>query len=159
MIAMALILGPRLLIADEPTTALDVTVQAQILELVARLKEEMGTSVLLVTHDLGVVAEACDRVLVMYAGQIVERASVADLFRAPRHPYTRGLLDSLPRLDPGPLAAIPGAVPDPHAFPSGCRFHPRCGRVEDRCRSAAPALEDDGDRAVRCHFPIEDGEP
>lgn len=134
MIAMALINKPKLLIADEPTTALDVTVQAQILELIADLQKEMGMSVVLITHDLGVIAEVCDEVAVMYAGRIVERASVYDLFANPRHAYTRGLLDSIPRLDSVPktkLKAIPGNVPGIADFKPGCRFAERSGRTHD----------------------------
>jgi oligopeptide/dipeptide ABC transporter ATP-binding protein len=131
MIAMALINTPKLLIADEPTTALDVTVQAQILELIADLQQEMGMSVILITHDLGVIAEVCDEVAVMYAGRIVEQASVFDLFANPRHAYTQGLLESIPRLDSKPktlLKAIPGNVPGIADFKSGCRFAERSGR-------------------------------
>ncbi len=132
MIAMALINTPKLLIADEPTTALDVTVQAQILELIADLQQEMGMSVILITHDLGVIAEVCDEVAVMYAGRIVEQASVFDLFANPRHAYTQGLLESIPRLDSKPktlLKAIPGNVPGIADFKSGCRFAERSGRA------------------------------
>lgn len=132
MIAMALINTPKLLIADEPTTALDVTVQAQILELIADLQKEMGMSVVLITHDLGVIAEVCDEVAVMYAGRIVERASVFDLFANPRHAYTQGLLESIPRLDSKPktlLKAIPGNVPGIANFKPGCRFAERSGRA------------------------------
>ncbi len=131
MIAMALINTPKLLIADEPTTALDVTVQAQILELIADLQKEMGMSVILITHDLGVIAEVCDEVAVMYAGRIVEQASVFDLFANPRHAYTQGLLESIPRLDSKPktlLKAIPGNVPGIADFKPGCRFAERSGR-------------------------------
>lgn len=131
MIAMALINKPRLLIADEPTTALDVTVQAQILELIADLQKEMGMSVVLITHDLGVIAETCDEVAVMYAGRLVERAGVHELFARPRHAYTQGLLDSIPRLDSTPktrLTAIPGNVPGIAEFRTGCRFAARSGR-------------------------------
>ena len=144
MIAMALACRPALLIADEPTTALDVTVQAQILELLERLQEELGMAVLLVTHDLGVVAETADRVVVMYAGQVVETATVEDLFQAPRHPYTAGLLASRPRLGERHerLRVIPGSVPDPLDPPSGCRFHPRCPCAIERCVVEMPALEE-----------------
>lgn len=134
MIAMALINKPKLLIADEPTTALDVTVQAQILTLIADLQKEMGMSVVLITHDLGVIAEVCDEVAVMYAGRIVERAGVYDLFANPRHAYTRGLLDSIPRLDSVPktkLKAIPGNVPGIADFKPGCRFAERSGRTHN----------------------------
>ena len=134
MIAMALINKPRLLIADEPTTALDVTVQAQILELIADLQREMGMSVVLITHDLGVIAETCDEVAVMYAGRVVERAPVHALFARPKHAYTRGLLDSIPRLDSTPktrLKAIPGSVPSLENLNAGCRFAARSGLVHD----------------------------
>ncbi len=143
MIAMALSCGPSLLIADEPTTALDVTVQAGILDLLRRLQKESGMAVLLITHDMGVVAEMARRVLVMYAGQIVEEAGVSDLFERPLHPYSAALLESVPRLDAprGRLRAIPGAVPDPRAFPAGCRFHPRCPIAVPECRDAVPPLE------------------
>jgi peptide/nickel transport system ATP-binding protein len=140
MIAMALACNPRLLIADEPTTALDVTIQAQILGLMRSLRNETGTAIILITHDLGVVAELADDVLVMYAGRIVERASVAALFADPQHPYTIGLLGSVPRLDAAQerLAAIEGQVPNPMAPVAGCRFHPRCPFVIDRCRREDP---------------------
>ncbi len=153
MIAMALACRPAVLVADEPTTALDVTVQAQILELLAGLRRELGMAVLLITHDLGVVAESADRVAVMYAGQVVETADVRALFARPLHPYTSGLLASLPRLGRGraPLRAIPGQVPDPVAFPAACRFHPRCPLAVDVCRREMPALEPyAGGRAARC---------
>jgi len=145
MIAMALCCGPDLLIADEPTTALDVTIQAQILELLARLQQQTGMSVLLITHDLGVVAENAHHVVVMYASRIVETADVGPLFARPLHPYTQGLLRSLPRLGRRRrrLEVIGGNVPDPLAFPRGCKFHPRCpiGRDDPRCQTAEPPLE------------------
>jgi oligopeptide/dipeptide ABC transporter ATP-binding protein len=143
MIAMALSCSPSLLVADEPTTALDVTIQAGILDLLRRLQEENGMSILLITHDMGVVAEMARRVYVMYAGQIVEEAPVVDLFENPLHPYTRGLLESLPHLHaPGErLHAISGSVPDPGAMPAGCRFHPRCALAAPECRAAVPALD------------------
>lgn len=153
MIAMALACRPALLIADEPTTALDVTIQAQILELLQRLRRELGMAVLLITHDLGVVAETADRVAVMYAGQVVEYSTVRAIFRTPRHPYTAGLLASLPKLgeESDRLRVIPGQVPDPARFPSGCRFHPRCPVAMDRCRGEAPELRDMGNgHLVRC---------
>jgi oligopeptide/dipeptide ABC transporter ATP-binding protein len=142
MIAMALACGPRLLIADEPTTALDVTIQAQILDLLRRLREETGTAIILITHDLGVIAELADDVVVMYAGQIVERAPVKRLFDAAQHPYTIGLLGAIPELDRrrARLATIEGTVPDLSATLAGCRFAPRCPFAEPRCRSEAPAL-------------------
>jgi oligopeptide/dipeptide ABC transporter ATP-binding protein len=153
MIAMALACRPAVLIADEPTTALDVTIQAQILELLGRLQGELGMAVLLITHDLGVVAENADRVAVMYAGQIVEYADVRALFARPLHPYTAGLLASLPRLGQSRerLRVIPGQVPDPADFPAGCRFHPRCPLAQERCRREVPELLATGDgRTVRC---------
>ncbi len=140
MIAMALALDPDLLIADEPTTALDVTIQAQILQLIDRLNRERGLAVILITHDLGVVAEVADRVLVMYAGQVVEDATLDEIFYAPKHPYTWGLLGSLARLDQprtARLAQIPGAPPSLLAPPSGCRFAPRCSHVFEECTGAA----------------------
>ena len=157
MIAMALACNPALLIADEPTTALDVTVQAQILLLMKELQEEFGSAILIITHDLGVIAETADQVVVMYAGQIVEDAKVGPLFRSPLHPYTQGLMKSVPHLDligrGGRLPSIPGNVPDPAHHPEGCRFHPRCEFVQDRCRSENPRLETvDSERQVRCHF-------
>jgi oligopeptide/dipeptide ABC transporter ATP-binding protein len=144
MIAMALACEPRLLIADEPTTALDVTVQAQILQLMAALQRETGMGMVLITHDLGVVAEVADEVAVMYAGRIVERAPVGTLFEAPEHPYTVGLLGSIPRLDAerARLAAIEGQVPSPLAPPPGCRFEPRCPFGDAGCRVAEPALRE-----------------
>ena len=144
MIAMALACGPRLLIADEPTTALDVTIQAQILDLLRRLREETGTAIILITHDLGVIAELADDVVVMYAGQIVERAPVRRLFEAAQHPYTIGLLGAIPELDRrrARLATIEGTVPDLSAELPGCRFAPRCPFAEPRCRADAPALRE-----------------
>jgi oligopeptide/dipeptide ABC transporter ATP-binding protein len=141
MIAMALACEPKLLIADEPTTALDVTVQAQILDLLRVLQSDLGMSIVLITHDLGVVAEMAQRVVVMYAGQIVERATVGDLFKRPRHPYTAGLLRSIPRLDGDgstELEPVEGSVPDALNFPSGCKFHPRCRFAMERCSVEAP---------------------
>ncbi|HEX7120221.1 MAG TPA: ABC transporter ATP-binding protein [Longimicrobiales bacterium] len=153
MIAMAISCEPELLIADEPTTALDVTIQAQILELLAELRERLGMAMILITHDLGVVAEVCDRVIVMYAGQVMERADVDALFRDPRHPYTEGLLKAIPRLGRpvDRLAVIPGSVPNPTAWPVSCRFHPRCPYGWDLCVESAPDLFGaDGDHASRC---------
>ena len=146
MIAMALACRPALLIADEPTTALDVTIQAQILDLLRQLRRELGMAVLLITHDLGVVAETADRVAVMYAGQVVEYCAVRQAFRSTRNPYTAGLLASLPRLGlrSDRLRVIPGNVPNPTRFPSGCRFHPRCPLAVERCRSEEPTLRDVG---------------
>nr|WP_272867956.1 ABC transporter ATP-binding protein [Azohydromonas sediminis] len=144
MIAMALACEPRLLIADEPTTALDVTIQAQILELMATLQRDSGTAVILITHDLGVVAEVADDVVVMYAGRIVERAPVQALFDAPQHPYTVGLLGAIPRLDvmQHRLASIEGQVPDPLRRPPGCRFAERCPFADAQCHAAEPPLRD-----------------
>jgi peptide/nickel transport system ATP-binding protein len=153
MIAMALACDPELLIADEPTTALDVTVQAQILDLLRALQRDFGTAILLITHDLGVVAEMADDVVVMYAGQVVEQAPVARLFDQPQHPYTIGLLGSVPRLDreQARLNAIDGTVPDPLRMPPGCRFSPRCPFAIDRCRAEAPPLAAiAGDHAAAC---------
>jgi oligopeptide/dipeptide ABC transporter ATP-binding protein len=142
MIAMALACNPKLLIADEPTTALDVTIQAQILDLMRALREELGTAIILITHDLGVIAELADDVIVMYAGQVVERCSVERLFAEPQHPYTIGLLGSIPRLhlERERLDAIEGFVPDAAALPAGCRFHPRCPFAVDKCRQEVPPL-------------------
>ncbi len=157
MIAMALACEPKLLIADEPTTALDVTIQAQILELLASLRQKLGMAVMLITHDLGVVAEFADEVVVMYAGRVVERASVRELFAKPLHPYTRGLLRSVPSYGDNARAArlptIPGVVPDLRRLPSGCRFRDRCDRAFDRCAAEEPALRERGDgRLARCHL-------
>jgi oligopeptide/dipeptide ABC transporter ATP-binding protein len=142
LIALALAGEPEVLIADEPTTALDVTVQAQILELLGALRTSRGMGLLLVTHDLGLVAGHADRVAVMYAGRIVEEATVSGLFARPAHPYTRALLAAVPRVDgpPAPPQPIPGSVPDPSAWPGGCRFHPRCPDVIARCRTESPTL-------------------
>jgi oligopeptide/dipeptide ABC transporter ATP-binding protein len=143
MIAIALACNPKLLIADEPTTALDVTIQAQILELLLGLRDEFGMAVIIITHNMGVVAEMADRVLVMYAGKIVEAAAVDDLFEAPAHPYTRGLLDSIPAIDETRtrLRTIPGILPNPGALPPGCRFAPRCGWRIAACATASPPLD------------------
>jgi peptide/nickel transport system ATP-binding protein len=142
MIAMAMSCEPKLLIADEPTTALDVTIQAQILDLMRKLKEERGTAIMLITHDLGVVAEMCDRVVVMYAGKVVEEADVFDIFENPKHPYTQGLLHSIPKLrrKTERLQSIPGNVPTPGNMPSGCKFAPRCSHAMDVCREQEPDL-------------------
>ncbi|HWK44563.1 MAG TPA: ABC transporter ATP-binding protein [Stellaceae bacterium] len=152
MIAIALACNPSLLIADEPTTALDVTIQAQILDLIENLQAELGMSVLFVTHNLGVVAEIADRVVVMYAGRVVEEGDVHALFDAPRHPYTKALMASIPRPEEGArdrtrrLAAIPGNVPSATALPAGCAFAPRCPLAVEACAAAVPALVDTGDR-------------
>ncbi len=153
MIAMALACNPRVLIADEPTTALDVTIQAQILSLLNDLKREMGTAIILITHDLGVVAETADNVMVMYAGQAVEHADVRRLFKNPKHPYTLGLLKSIPRIDVDTdrLYNIRGMIPAPEDYPKGCRFSPRCDECMDRCALEAPPLVDTGEgHWVRC---------
>ncbi|GAB4210989.1 MAG: ABC transporter ATP-binding protein [Sandaracinaceae bacterium] len=157
MIAMAIACGPRVLVADEPTTALDVTIQAQVLELLRTLRDETGMAVLLITHDLGVVAEVADEVAVMYAGRIVERAPVRVLFNSPRHPYTRALLRSMPSRafrigDRAPLRlpTIAGVVPSLGAWPKGCRFQDRCDVVEGRCRAEEPSLRRVGDAEVAC---------
>jgi oligopeptide/dipeptide ABC transporter ATP-binding protein len=155
MIAMALSCQPQLLVADEPTTALDVTIQAQILTLMLKLKNETRTAVVLITHDLGVVSEVCDRVAIMYAGLIVEEAPVQEIFKEPLHPYTRGLIAAIPgRGRPGEeLATIAGSVPDLVQPPDGCRFHPRCPLREPVCRRHTPPLETRGDgRRVACHL-------
>ncbi|MGZ9709558.1 ABC transporter ATP-binding protein [Glaciimonas sp. GNP009] len=157
MIAMALLCKPGLLICDEPTTALDVTIQAQILDLMRDLKREQGTSILMITHDLGVVAEMCERVVVMYAGQVVEQSTVRDLFDAPAHPYTQALMRARPALDsiPGqPLMAIPGSVPLPGSVATGCRFAARCPKADDRCRALMPALQPvKSNHLARCWYP------
>jgi oligopeptide/dipeptide ABC transporter ATP-binding protein len=155
VIAMALVMNPALVIADEPTTALDVTIQAQILELLAELQKQFGTSILLITHDLGVVAETVSRVIVMYGGEVVEEASVRDLFAAAHHPYTEGLLSAMPQVgqERERLATIPGTVPPPTAWPTGCRFHDRCPYAWDRCAAEHPPLYQIGSGHVsRCHL-------
>ncbi len=163
MIAMALSCRPSLIIADEPTTALDVTIQAQILDLLASLRDEFETSILLITHDLGVVAQFADEVIVMYAGRIAERATAAELFASPQHPYTNGLLASVPRLDLASLrprlATIRGVVPNLATLPPGCRFQDRCDRVLETCRTVDPELSGSsgatqGRHAWACHNPV-----
>jgi oligopeptide/dipeptide ABC transporter ATP-binding protein len=152
VIAMALSCAPELVIADEPTTALDVTVQARVLALLRELQDDTGVAIVLITHDLGVIAEMADRVAVMYAGQIVERAPIEELFTRPRHPYSAGLMGAIPVVGQGRrLVDIPGVVPAPHALPAGCRFHPRCPHAEPgRCDTAPPPLEAAAGREVRC---------
>ncbi|MDR1765836.1 MAG: ABC transporter ATP-binding protein [Lachnospiraceae bacterium] len=155
MIAIALVNHPKLIIADEPTTALDVTIQAQILALMKHLMAEYRTSIMFITHDLGVVAEVADRVLVMYAGQVVEEATVEELFREPMHPYTQGLMNSTIRIDQeeGMLPTIDGVVPTLAEMPDGCRFHPRCPHAKALCRSESPDVRSLGARRrVRCHM-------
>ena len=155
MIAMAIACNPKLLIADEPTTALDVTIQAQILHLLRRLRDETGMALLLITHDMGVVAETAERVSVMYAGRQVENRAVETLFTAPRHPYTAALLDALPDRAQrhGRLPAIPGTVPGIDNRPTGCLFHPRCAHAQTECRTREPALQPDGAGQLRCFHP------
>ncbi|MHA6630873.1 ABC transporter ATP-binding protein [Pseudonocardia sichuanensis] len=155
MIAIALICEPRLLIADEPTTAVDVTIQAQILELLRALSRDRGTAVLFITHDLGVVAELCDRMVTLYAGEAVEAGAVDDVLRSPQHPYTSGLLQAIPRIEDRHrvLRTIPGRVPAPSAVPTGCVFHPRCGHATTECADRRPelaALPGGSPRLVRC---------
>jgi oligopeptide/dipeptide ABC transporter ATP-binding protein len=162
MIAVALASDPDLLLADEPTTALDVTIQAQVLELLAELRRRLGLTVVLITHDLAVVAECSDRVAVMYAGQIVELARVGELFERPAHPYTRGLIASMPRLGGGIVQGMAGGIPEPLDLPDGCTFHPRCPRVFERCRRQAPDLYETsgGARRSRCFLALdEEGSP
>lgn len=152
MIAIAMSCNPEILIADEPTTALDVTIQAQILELMKDLQIKMNMSIVLITHDLGVVAEMCDRVIVMYAGEVIEEAAIVDLFDQPKHPYTKGLLASLPDINEQKeyLSSIPGMVPAPGSMPRGCRFAPRCPMVHDRCTEAPPLVETESGSKVKC---------
>lgn len=161
MIAMALSCTPTLLIADEPTTALDVTVQAQILDLLREIRQEHGTAILLITHDLGVVAEICDNVAVMYAGRIVEEAPVVNLFKNPRHPYTWGLLNSLPTLDRSRLQPIEGQPPTITEIPAGCAFEPRCAKRMPHCTAAFPPVSvENGLHAVTCYlYPTPDSPP
>jgi peptide/nickel transport system ATP-binding protein len=145
VIAMALSCNPSLLIADEPTTALDVTIQAQILDLMLSLQRELGMAIVLITHDLGVIAQVCDEVVVMYAGRVAEQGPVEEIFRRPTHPYTRGLLASIPRLTTARKSRLPtieGAVPSLAEMPPGCRFQNRCPFVEQRCRDTRPPLEE-----------------
>ncbi len=158
MIAMSLLCQPRLLIADEPTTALDVTVQAQIMQLLSDIRDDFGTAVVLITHDLGIVAGFCDRTLVMYGGQIMEEGPTENLFANPQHPYTSGLLQAVPRLDKDEveLATIAGEPPDMSRLPAGCPFSPRCAQVLDHCRADRPALERHADRRRACHLPAKE---
>ena len=160
VIAMALACNPALLLADEPTTALDVTIQAQVLEMINHLKEELNTSMLLITHDLGIVAETCDDVAIMYAGEIVEYGTLEQLFTRTAHPYTLGLFESIPRLDVDTkrLKPIPGLMPDPANLPKGCKFHPRCPYAQTKCSSEEPETRDMGcGHLVKCHFAKEVG--
>lgn len=157
MIAMAIACNPKLLIADEPTTALDVTVQAQVLDLLLRLQRERGMTMLLITHDLAVVAETVQRVFVMYAGEIVETGPAEEMFAAPKHPYTQALLAALPEhnRERSRLKAIPGVVPGQRDRPAACVLHPRCDYAIERCRVERPPLEGHGGRQARCHFPLD----
>ena len=160
LIAMALACDPALLIADEPTTALDVTIQAQVLEMMQQLKKEFKTAMLLITHDLGIVAETCDRVAIMYAGQIVEIGSLEDIFLRTSHPYTKGLFATIPSLDKdvSRLETIPGLMPDPADLPTGCAFHPRCRRCMEKCKTETPeAVELSEGHIVRCHLAVKGG--
>ena len=157
VIAMALVCNPELLIADEPTTALDVTIQAQVLDMINQLKKKLGTSILLITHDFGVVAEMCERVAVIYAGEIVEAGTLEQIFEFTSHPYTQGLFQSLPSLEDSKakLIPIPGMMPDPADLPEGCKFADRCPVCEDRCRKTLPPLaEMEPEHLVRCFRPL-----
>ncbi len=160
MIAMALSGNPDLLVADEPTTALDATIQAQILDLLISIRAETGMAIVFISHDLGAVSQVCERVCVMYAGRVVEMCSTEALFLEPRHPYTRGLFDAIPSLDGGRerMAPIPGTVPQPGRLPGGCAFAPRCGRTSELCHNSLPQLVDlSNDRAAACFHPLGDG--
>ena len=162
VIAMALACNPRLLIADEPTTALDVTIQAQVLGMMEELKERFGTSMLLITHDLGVVAQTCDRVAIMYAGEIVEHGSIEDIFTGKEHhPYTQGLFGSIPSTtgDAKRLNPIAGLMPDPTNLPRGCKFHTRCPHCMEVCRQSLPQVYRHGTHEIACHLYVGDGEP
>jgi len=155
VIAIALSLEPQLLIADEPTTALDVTIQAQVLQMMGDLQRKLGTSTILITHDLGVVSQTCDRVAVMYAGEIVESGTAEDIFLGKKHhPYTEGLFGSLPDLNKETrrLSPIDGLMPDPADLPKGCKFNPRCPHCTEICRSAQPELIEENGHAIRCHM-------
>lgn len=158
IIAMSLLCNPELLIADEPTTALDVTIQAQVLELMRNLIGQSNMSMILITHDLGVVAETCDNVCIMYAGEIVESGRVKDVYRNPRHPYTRGLFESIPRLEDEDvrLTPIPGSIPNPSSLPQGCKFHPRCQFCQDICTRENPSVQEDKEtgQQFKCHFDL-----
>ena len=160
MIAMALACRPKILIADEPTTALDVTIQAQVLDLMRELQKEMGTAIAFITHDLGVVSEMCDRVIVLYCGEMMEEASVDEIFENPKHPYTEGLMATLPKFDqPGHLATIPGTVPPSGKYPKGCVFAPRCQYATEQCHGCKPPVTDLGNgHKVRCFRYAEGGE-
>lgn len=159
MIAMAIACNPSLLIADEPTTALDVTIQAQILELLIDLQKKNNMGLVLITHDMAVIAETVEDVVVMYAGQVVEKNSAKNIFNTPYHPYTQALLNSLPErnVDSKRLPIIPGLVPGKYDRPTGCLFHPRCSYAVDKCKNEAPKLVSNGDESYRCHFPLTKG--
>jgi dipeptide transport system ATP-binding protein len=161
MIAMAIACNPKLLIADEPTTALDVTIQAQILDLLVELQQQRGMAMVLITHDMGVVAETAERVIVMYASQQVEQQPAARLFEEPRHPYTAALLEALPERSFGKrrLATIPGMVPGIADRPTGCVFNPRCTFATERCIAVQPPLAEFKGAQTRCHYPLENGRP
>lgn len=156
VIAMALVCDPMLLLADEPTTALDVTVQNQVLDMMRKLKEELNTSMILITHDLGIVCEMCDSVAIMYAGEIIEKGSVYDIFddTKPHHPYTKGLFGSLPSLqgDSKRLKPVAGLMPDPMDLPSGCKFHPRCEHCVEQCKTDIPQAVTEGTHSIKCHL-------
>ena len=159
MIAMAIACRPKLLIADEPTTALDVTIQAQIIELLLELQQKENMALVLITHDLALVAEAAHKIIVMYAGQVVETGAAQDIFRAPRHPYTQALLRALPEFaqDKARLASLPGVVPGKYDRPSGCLLNPRCPYATDKCRTEEPELNLlEGGRQSKCHYPLDD---
>jgi dipeptide transport system ATP-binding protein len=161
MIAMAIACNPRLLIADEPTTALDVTIQAQILDLLIDLQKKKNMALILITHDMAVIAETVEDVVVMYAGQVVEKNTAANIFTAPRHPYTDALLGSLPErnVNSKRLPTIPGVVPGKYDRPTGCLFHPRCKFAKQKCADSVPDYTREGDSAFRCHFPLLNGVP
>lgn len=155
VITMALLCNPELLIADEPTTALDVTIQAQVLDIIQKLREKLNMSMILITHDLGVVAETCDRVMIMYAGQIVECGTIEEVFLSPKHPYTKGLFDSIPKLDADSDKLIPieGEIPNSSNLPSGCYFHPRCKYRKEICESTEPEVKGQGHQ-YKCHLQV-----
>ncbi|MDC9612789.1 dipeptide ABC transporter ATP-binding protein [Xenorhabdus khoisanae] len=159
MIAMAIACRPKLLIADEPTTALDVTIQAQIIELLLELQRQENMALLLITHDLALVAEAAHHIIVMYAGQVVEIGKATEIFRAPRHPYTQALLRALPEfaVDKSRLASLPGVVPGKYDRPTGCLLNPRCPYANEHCHKEEPPLKSVGSRQVKCHMPLDDG--
>ena len=161
MIAMAIACNPTLLIADEPTTALDVTIQAQILDLLLDLQKKNNMALVLITHDMAVIAETVQDVVVMYAGQVVEKNSANNIFTSPVHPYTQALLSSLPERNTNSkrLPTIPGVVPGKYDRPTGCLFHPRCKFAREKCETTTPSLISKNDSAVRCHFPLKDGAP